>query len=113
MTQISLTVIYLIAGFIVIDVAYRLCDKSEGVAMLCCIMHLASAVTLLIYQGDSYIVCESRYAWIFRAMAFVLCLHPVVCVAYNRKDGHAAHRATVLLPLLVLLEVLVYAASLG
>lgn len=43
----------------------------------------------------------------------MFCLHPVVCVAYNRRDGHAAHRATVLLPLLVLLEVLVYAASLG
>ena len=113
MTQISLTFVYLLVGFIVIDVAYRLCDKSEGVAMLCCIMHLASSVTLLIYQGDSYIVYESRHVWILRAMAFIFCLHPVVCVAYNRRDGHAAHRATVLLPLLVLLEVLVYAASLG
>lgn len=113
MMQISLTVVYLLVGFIVIDVAYRLCDKSEGVAMLCCIVHLASAVTLLIYQGDSYIVYESRHVWILRAMAFIFCLHPVVCVAYNRRDGHAAHRATVLLPLLVLLEVLVYAAGLG
>lgn len=113
MTQISLTVIYLIAGFVVIDVAHKLCDKSELAAMLCCILHLASAVSLLIYQGDSYIVCESRYVWIFRAMAFIFCLHPVVCVAYNRRDGHAAHRAIVLLTLLVLLEVLVYAASLG
>lgn len=113
MTQIALTVVYLLVGFIVIDVAYRLCDKSEAVAMLCCILHLASAVSLLIYQGDSYIVCGSRYVWIFRAMAFMFCLHPVVCVVYNHKDGHVAHRATVLLPLLVLLEVLVYAASLG
>lgn len=113
MMQISLTVVYLLVGFIVIDVAYKLCAKSEAVATLCCILHLASAVSLLIYQGDSYIVCESRYVWIFRAMACVLCLHPVACVAYNRRDGHAAHRAIVLLPLLVLLEVLVYAASLG
>lgn len=113
MMQIALTVVYLLVGFMVIDVAYKLCDKNEAVAMLCCIMHLASAVALLIYQGDSYIVCESRYVWIFRAMALVLCLHPVVCVAYNRRDGHAAHRAAVLLPLLVLLEVLVYVASLG
>ena len=113
MTQIALTVVYLLVGFTVIDVAYRLCDKSEAVAMLCCILHLASAVSLLIYQGDSYIVCESRHVWILRAMAFIFCLHPVVCVAYNRRDGHAAHRAIVLLPLLVLLEVLVYAASLG
>lgn len=113
MMQISLTVVYLLVGFIVIDVAYRLCDKSEAVATLCCILHLASAVSLLIYQGDSYIVCESRYVWIFRAMAFMFCLHPAVCVAYNRRDGHAAHRAAVLLPLLVLLEALVYYASLG
>lgn len=113
MTQISLTVVYLLVGFTVINVVYKLCDKSEVVAMLCCILHLASVVSLLIYQGDSYIVCESRYVWIFRAMAFMFCLHPVVCVAYNRRDGHAAHRATVLLPMLVLLEVLVYAASLG
>ena len=113
MMQISLTVVYLLVGFIVIDVAYRLCDKSEAVAMLCCILHLASAVSLLIYQGDSYIVYESRHVWVFRVMAFMFCLHPVVCVAYNRNDGHAAHRATVLLPLLVLLEVLVYVASLG
>ena len=113
MTQISLTVIYLIVGFVVIDVAHKLCDKNEAVATLCCILHLASAVSLLIYQGDSYIVCESRYVWIFRAMAFMFCLHPVICVAYNRREGHAAHRATVLLPLLVLLEALVYAASLG
>lgn len=113
MTQLSLTVIYLLVGFMVINVVHKLCDKSEAVAMLCCILHLASVVSLLIYQGDSYIVCESRYVWIFRVMAFMFCLHPVVCVAYNRKDGHAAHRAAVLLPLLVLLEVLVYAASLG
>lgn len=113
MTQIALTVVYLLVGFTVIDVAYKLCNKSVDVATLCCIMHLASAVSLLIYQGDSHIVCESRYVWIFRAMASMFCLHPMVGVAYNHRDGHAAHRATVLLPLLVLLEVLVYAASLG
>ena len=32
MTQISLTIVYLLVGFTVINVAYRLCDKSEGVA---------------------------------------------------------------------------------
>lgn len=113
MTQISLTVIYLLVGFMVINAVHKICDKSEAVAMLCCILHLASVVSLLIYQGDSYIVWDSRYVWILRAMAFVFGLHPMVCVAYNRRDGHAAHRAVVALPLLVLLEALVYAASLS